>query len=256
MTSQATVESVSHFEDAPNPQIRKRIDTSADRGTKAYLDSLLEAIVKSRAVQHPFLQWYRVNRLTPEQERVVFLECFHFFRYLPFYIAAMARNTRDESILREIVMNVFDEVCGTVTHSRLYVAFLEKLGITQDEALAYKPLRVTTRLNDGIRDLYCEPPLESALGALYADETMSAIMVSKLDDGLANQGHDAATRHFWTLHRDVEIGHSNSVFNAIFPHATDADTKAKFERGLWAFLGLVEDYWDGVATKIGWQGVL
>jgi len=44
----------------------------------------------------------------------------------------------------------------------------------------------------------------------------------------------------------VEVGHSNSVFNAIFPYIKEENTKELFEAGLNEFLDLVENYWDGV----------
>jgi pyrroloquinoline quinone (PQQ) biosynthesis protein C len=237
------------FDDA-GPGIRRRIAVD-DPDVKAYLDGMLERISSHRGVEHPFLNAYRTQRLTPEQERRLFCECFYFFRYLPFYITGMAIKTRDEMILREIVLNVVDEVGEDPTHSTIYADFLRRIGISAEDVEQYEPLDVTLRLNDGIRRLYTETPIAEALGALYADETMSSIMVSKLNDGLANQGYDEDVRHFWLLHIAVEVGHSNSVFNAIAPYVTSAETRAQFETGAFEFLGLVEDYWDGVQQVVG-----
>jgi pyrroloquinoline quinone (PQQ) biosynthesis protein C len=237
------------FDDA-GPGVRRRIAVE-DPEIKVYLDGLLERIATHRAVEHPFLNAYRSQKLSPEQERRLFCECFYFFRNLPFYITGMAIKTRDEMILREIVLNVVDEVGEDPTHSTLYADFLRRIGISAEEVEQYGPLDVTLRLNDGIRRLYTEMPIVHALGALYADETMSSIMVSKLNDGLANQGYDETVRHFWLLHISVEVGHSNSVFNAIAPYVTSQEARAQFEAGAFEFLGLVEDYWDGVQQIVG-----
>ncbi len=231
------------------PGIRRRIVVE-DPSIKGYLDGMLEKIATHRAVEHPFLNAYRSTKLRPEQERQLFCECFYFFRYLPFYIMGIAIRTRDEMILREIVLNVADEVGSDPTHSTIYQGFLEKIGIGREEVECYEPLDVTTKLNDGIRELYTETDLHRALGALYADETMSSIMVSKLNDGLANQGYGRDIRDFWLLHIDVEVGHSNSVFNAIAPYVGSADARAQFEEGAWSFLELVENYWDGVQSLV------
>lgn len=236
--------------DQVEPGIRRRIAVK-DPNVKAYLDDMLERIATHRAVEHPFLNTYRSHQLDPEQERKLYSECFHFFHYLPFYITGMALKTRDELILREIILNVADEVGTDPTHSTIFAEFLSGIGIELDEVESYEPLDVTRRLNDGIRVLYTETPISKALGALYADETMSSIMVSKLNDGLVNQGYDEWTRRFWVMHITLEVGHSNSVFNAIAPYVGSPETRAQFEEGALEFLGLVEDYWDGVQQLIG-----
>lgn len=231
--------------DHTSEMVRSRIAGVAPE-TKKYLDDVLIHILEHPGVEHKFLNFYRENKLTKEQEKKLFSECFYFFQYLPFYITGMAIKTRDEHILREIVLNVHDEVGHNVTHSTIYRKFMESIGMDYEEVLAYQPLEVTKNLNDGIRKLYTECSIEKSLGALYADETMSSIMVSKLNDGLKNQGHDALARSFWEMHIEVEIGHSNSVFNAIAPYVHSDDAKKEFEEGVNGFLYLLEDYWNGV----------
>ena len=230
--------------------IRRR-NAVEDPHIKHYLDDLLEKISRHNAVEHPFLNAYRTTALTPEQEKHLYCECFHFFRYLPFYITGMAIRTRDEMILREIITNVADEIGTDPTHSVIYQNFLDRIGISKEEVESYQPLDVTVKLNDGIRKLYTETDIQKALGALYADETMSSIMVSKLNDGLLNQGYGTDIRHFWLLHIDVEVGHSNSVFNAIAPYVDQPESMKLFEDGTWEFLRLLEAYWDGVQELVG-----
>jgi pyrroloquinoline-quinone synthase len=238
-------EIVRRFEEVDNPEIRKRMMFD-EIETKQYLDSHIEGVLSHRAVEHPFLNWYATNRLSKDQERKLYLECYYFFRYLPYYIAGMAMNTRSDAVLREIILNVYDEVCGEVTHSTIYRQFLNLTGISDEDIESYQCLPTTTALNEGIKKLYTEMPIAKSLGALYADETMSAVMTGKLNDGLKNQGYDEQMRFFWLLHTEVEVGHSNSVFNAIFPYIKEANTKELFEAGLAEFLDLVEAYWDGV----------
>jgi len=238
-----------HFDNV-DPGIRRRIAVQ-DPEIKQYLDTTLARIAEHRGVEHPFLNAYRTTALTPEQERSMFSECYYFFRYLPFYITGIAVKTRDELILREIILNVHDEVGADPTHSSLFADFLARIGLDKDYLESYEPLEVTKQLNDGIRHLYVETPLHKALGALYADETMSSIMVSKINDGLANQGYDADLRYFWQLHVNLEMGHSNSVFNAMAPYVESAAARAEFEEGAFEFLGLVERYWDGVQQLVG-----
>jgi len=238
-----------HF-DHVESGIRRRIAV-ADPAVKDYLDRMLARIAAHRGVEHPLLNAYRTTALDPRQESHMYSECYYFFRYLPFYITGMAIKTRDEMILREIILNVADEVGSDPTHSTLFAGFLARIGLDKDHLSHYQPLDVTGRLNDGIRRLYTESSIHKALGALYADETMSSIMVSKINDGLRNQGYDEDLRHFWQLHIDLEVGHSNSVFNAIAPYVESAAARAEFEEGAFEFLGLVERYWDGVQQLVG-----
>lgn len=240
-----TTSTIKSFEEIKDHNIRKRVKLE-DQEVKEYLDNQIEYILAHRAVEHPFLNYYKKNKLTKEQEKKLYLECFYFFQNLPFYITGMSLHTRDEKILREIILNVIDEVGGEVTHSRIYRDFLHKIGITDEDITNYKCLPTTTALNQGIMRLYTEPPIEKCLGALYADETMSATMVSKLNDGLKNQGYDKQVRSFWILHINLEIGHSNNVFNAISPYISEQSTRKLFETGMNKFLDLVETYWDGV----------
>lgn len=242
-------ENIRRFDETQSPDVRQRF-LIADQEAKRYLDSLIERILAHRAVEHPFLSRYAQNGLDKEGERKLFSECFYFFRWLPFYIAGMANATRDELIMRELLLNVQDEVgdgkTKLVTHSTIFNQFLRNIGISPEDIEAYRPLETTTALNDGIRKLYTESHIMKALGALYADETMSATMVSKLNDGLKFQGYDEQIRHFWTLHMEAEVGHSNSVFNAIYPYINDPGNRSLFETGLAEFLSLLEAYWDGV----------
>ncbi|MFD7668594.1 iron-containing redox enzyme family protein [Streptomyces sp. NPDC059788] len=238
-----------HF-DTVETGVRRRVAV-ADPVVKAHLDGLLVRITRHRAVEHPLLNTYRSTPFDPRQERLFYSECHYFFRHLPFYITGMAMMTRDEMILREIILSVADEVGTDPTRSTLFARFLARLGIDREHLDRYEPLEVTQQLNDGIRRLYTESSIYTALGALYADETMSSVMVSKIDDGLRNQGYDEPTRHFWTVRVDTEAEHGNSVCNAIAPYVGSADTRQEFEAGAFEFLELVERYWDGVHQLVG-----
>jgi pyrroloquinoline-quinone synthase len=81
---------------------------------------------------------------------------------------------------------------------------------------------------------------------LYADETLSASLVSKYNKGLAAEGLSEQDRYFWTLHCEWEVGHSNAVYNIVEPYLqTDQDRRA-FSEGIDQYLFLMEKYWDGI----------
>lgn len=240
-----TVLKVQKFEEIQEPDVRQRLEVN-DEEVKNYLNEKMEYILNHRAVEHPLLNYYRQNKFTKEQEKKFYLECWYYFQYEPFYIAGIAMITRDYNILREVVLNVFDEVGGKVTHETLFREQINDLGISNEEIDNYKCLPTTTAINTGTMKLYTEPPIEKCLGALYADETMSAVLATQLNDGLKNQGYDKNVRKHWMMHLNVEIGHSNNAFNAIAPYVIHQQGRELFEAGLNKYLELLEAYWDGV----------
>lgn len=229
---------------------------SGDDPVSRYLNGIHTSIIESYSVEHPFLNWYANNRLTPDQEKILFSECYYWFRNIPFYIATMAQLTRDPRILKEITLNVADEVCGEQTHAELYLKFLSTIGISKDQVRAYDPSDETRAVNGTMELLYKRTPIEKALGAMYYDETMSGIMVSKINNGLSHAGYGSETRFFWEMHIEVEKGHSNSVFNAIYPYLQEDCAREAFEDGIKELSRLVELFWDKVTVLLDLRDIL
>ena len=236
---------------AVTPRASERVRVRAvDPQTAAFLRDTEDLVRSHRAVEHPFLNAYRVQGAPADAERLIYSECYYYFRHLPFYIPGIVLKTRDEGILREVLLTVLDEVMDEPTHSGLYLDFMQRIGLDRAALEAYRPLPTTTAMDEGTRRLYVDDPLLIALGALFADETMSGIMVSKLDQGLSASGRDEETRYFWILHVTAEAGHSNSVYNAIAPLLADEGARREFRVGVERFLGLLEQYWDGIAALV------
>lgn len=225
-------------------------DRASDDETIRYIDEQVSFILNHRGLQHPFLREYSQEGLSEEQSKLLYLETYFYFEYLPFYVSGISTITRDEGILRSIVFNAADELGESESHSDLYKKFLAKKGISQEEIENYECLPSTTALNNGIRALYSTPPIECALGALFADETMSAAMVEKYNGGLIREGVSEEERFFWILHIKVEVGHSNAVFNIISKYLKNPHGKKMFETGIKQYMHLMEKYWDGIEKKI------
>lgn len=225
-------------------------DTAVDLELKLFMDEQIDYILKHRATEHPFLNAYAQKGLSPEQSKVLYLETLHYFKFLPFYVCGISTITRDEAVLRTIAFNARDELGETRSHSDLYRKFLHDKGIDETQIQAYKCLPSTQALNDGICALYSTPPLQKALGGLFADEAMSASMVSKYNDGLIHEGVDERGRFFWTLHMEVEVGHSNAVFNVMEKHLQTEEQRCLFAEGIEQYLHLMEVFWDGIERKL------
>jgi pyrroloquinoline quinone (PQQ) biosynthesis protein C len=220
----------------------------------AFMDDKISEILRHRALEHPFLNAYARHGLPPAQSKLLYLETLHYFKYLPFYVCGISTITRDEAVLRSIAFNARDELGVTRSHSDLYRDFLLKRSLSEQEIDSYRCLPSTTALNDGIRALYSTPPLQKALGALFADEAMSAGMVSKYNDGLIAEGLSESDRRFWTLHIEVEVGHSNAVFNIMEKHLRSPAERAMFSQGIDQYMHLMAMYWDGIEGLIGLPG--
>ena len=167
-----------------------------------------------------------------------------------FYVCGISAITRDEAVLRAIAFNARDELGLSKPHADIYRDFLLKKGISEQEINDYQCLPGTQALNDGIRALYSTPPLQKALGALFADEAMSASMVAQYNDGLIKEGLSERDRSFWILHMEVEVGHSNAIFNVMEPHLESQAEQLAFVDGINQYMHLMEVYWDGIASKI------
>jgi pyrroloquinoline-quinone synthase len=228
------------------------VPRSADVGAdvQEFMDAQIEYVLQHRATTHPFLESYAKTGLPPEQSKVLYLETLHYFKYLPFYVCGISTITRDEAMLRAIAFNARDELGQTKSHADIYREFLLKKGIGEEEIKRYECLPSTQALNDGIRALYSTPPLQKAVGALFADEAMSASMVSKYNDGLIREGLSERDRGFWTLHMEVEVGHSNAVFNVMEKHLVTQAERQLFIEGIRQYLHLMEMYWDGIEKKV------
>jgi pyrroloquinoline-quinone synthase len=221
-----------------------------------FVNAKMDHILNSRAIEHPFFNHYAVNGLPAEQSKLLYLETRHYFKYLPYYICGIASLVEDDDaagndVVRFIAFNAQDELGESYSHSDMYKDFMFKKGITPDELANHRPMPSTVALNEGIRVLYNTRPIARALGALYADETLSASLVSKYNKGLKAEGLSEEDRYFWTLHCEWEVGHSNAVYNIVEPYLQTEQDQRAFSEGIDQYLFLMEKYWDGIETLIG-----
>jgi pyrroloquinoline-quinone synthase len=225
--------------------------TTVSTNVADFVDEQMNYILNHRAIEHPFFNSYARNGLSPEKSKILYLETRHYFKLLPYYICGIAALLNDDEsaqndIVRFIAFNARDELGDNYSHSDMYKDFMYKKGITKQELQTYCPLPTTIALNEGIRVLYSTQPVARALGALYADETLSASLVSKYNEGLKSEGLSEEDRYFWTLHCAWEVGHSNAVFNIVEPYLQTEQDQVAFTEGIDQYLFLMEQYWDGI----------
>jgi len=225
--------------------------TLVDSDIAKFVDEKMHYILEHRAIEHPFFNHYARNGLPADKSKLLYLETRHYFKYLPFYICGIAALVDDDDaagndVVRFIAFNARDELGDNYSHSDMYKDFMFNKGITPEDLANYRPLPSTIALNEGIRVLYSTRPIARALGALYADETLSASLVSKYNQGLAKEGMSEQDRYFWTLHCEWEVGHSNAVYNIVEPYLQTEQDRQAFSEGVDQYLFLMEKYWDGI----------
>ncbi|MFV0576425.1 MAG: iron-containing redox enzyme family protein [Vibrio sp.] len=230
--------------------VAQRKDEIIKPEIKKYLNTQIDKIMSHRSVHHPFLLWYSKTKLTSEEEKILYLETYTYFKYLPFYVANISTITRDENVLREVLHNSLDELGKKKSHSDIYNEFLAMIGITQEDCSNYQPMLTSIRLNQGICKAYNTKPIEKALGAIFADETQSAKMCYLYNEGLKNQGYDKRIRFFWELHIEAEVGHSNSIFNVLSQYVSTEKGRHQFEAGIDLYLNLMGNFWDSIDQAI------
>lgn len=230
-------------------------DRLVDGEIAAFVDTKMDYILEHRAIEHPFFNSYATTGLPADKSKLLYLETRHYFKYLPFYICGIASLVEDDDqagndVVRFIAFNAKDELGENYSHSDMYKDFMFKKGITEQELKSHRPLPSTIALNEGIRVLYNTRPIARALGALYADETLSASLVSKYNQGLNAEGLSEEDRYFWTLHCEWEVGHSNAVYNIVEPYLQTEQDRQAFSEGIDQYLFLMEKYWDGIEQML------
>lgn len=241
-------QSVECFNEIHGENIRNRLSVKINK--EKYLNDKIEYVLNSKAVNHPFLDFYQKNKLSRKEEIILFSECFYWFKDLPFYISGMSSITRDTNILKEISINVLDEVGGEKSHAELYVDFLNDLGINESDVINYTPSKEVIKLNKGMEELYGGHPILKALGALFFDEAMSTVMMYKMNKALKFNGYSSDIRFFWEIHIELEKSHSNGMFNAIHPYIDSDYSKKVFESGIIELENLVEMFWNNIEKMI------
>ncbi len=219
-----------------------------DDQNRSYLDTIESRVLSHRGLRHPIFRHIRIHKLEEHEQRTIFLEFYFFIRHLPNYIAGLAANTFDERLFRAIIANLFEEVGENKkkSHLTLYREFLRLLHISNEEIHDYQCLESTTALDLGVKQLYLNEPGCTALGAIYAIESMSGEMVEGLHEGLRSQGHGQKTCYFFLLHMVSEQGHADEIKNIAGKFLLNDDNRMDFERGVFQVMELLENFWDGV----------
>lgn len=231
---------------AQDSTIRIR-DELNDEKLLSFLEAVEMDVVKHRGVNHPFLTAFSTSE-DKSKNKEFFLEFYYFIHHLPFYIAGMSMSTRDEKVLREIAVNVAEEVGerDKRPHLDIYRDFLSSIGIEEQERNSYKCHDNTNKIDQGVKELYTQRDIITSMGAMFALETMSSKMVSLINDGLESQGYDDKVRWFFELHIVAEQGHGNGVFNAVAPYLNAEENRSAFKAGANEFMNLIDGFWDGV----------
>jgi len=218
------------------------------------------SISQSPAVLHPFLVDYSSGGIRRQKDTVIFSEFYFFIYRLPYYMAGLIARSLDDSVLEAMSRILAEEMGYNLdkpgTHERphlqLYREFLASLGVGQDQLLRYEPAPATKRLDSEIMRLYTQEPTAMALGALFALETVSDDMVSRLHSGLQRRHYAGVSLKYFELHMLLEKYHAKSAFSVSGPIIRAGPVELEqFDKGIADMIKCLAAFWDGVAALCG-----
>ena len=205
------------------------------------------AIHRHRGLAHPFLMHLESRIGSIGDLRAFVREIYFMVQNFPFHIAGSIAHCRDEQFFLVMADNLYVETgAGSGKHHiELYRDLLRALDLGTGRLREDEVWESTRKLERTCGRLYASWNMAEKLGGLYAFETMSATMVSYWEEALRTTGTiDGQAFRFFTLHKDIEIRHSNDLEPIIRDYATSAIFRKRFERSALEVMTSLEAWWD------------
>lgn len=203
-------------------------------------------------LQHPFYKAWSAGELSRNDLAFYAAEYWHHVSAFPTYLSALHSHLPDGELRREVLRNLVDEEGVDAVyrrpHSELWMDFAKGMGASRAEVLEHKTQPEMRALIAAFREMMELSPVE-ALAALYAYESCVPAIAREKAAGLeSHYGADAATTHYFTLHKTADVHHAQvwrDLVNAELkacPTAAEAALAAaeRAAQGLWQALDGVQ----------------
>ncbi|MCI4366792.1 MAG: CADD family putative folate metabolism protein [Thermoplasmata archaeon] len=207
----------------------------------------LDARIRERhLLKHPFYVAWSKGELTLDTLRHYAGQYYQFEANFPRYVAAAYARLRNPADRRVLLENLVDEEGRSPTHPELWLDFAKGIGAKASKVRSATPTAGTRALLDAYESQAVAGSAASALGALYAYESIFPEVAAEKSRGLrAFYGiNDAATHEFFRVHTEADVGHSaaerrilRNVLKGSSPsvRAARRGVEASLD-GWWAFL--------------------
>jgi pyrroloquinoline-quinone synthase len=206
----------------------------------------LDQIIEDRSLlKHPFYQAWNAGTLPLESLQEYAKQYFHFEAAFPTFLSAIHARMEPGEARKAVLDNLWDEEHGENNHLALWLRFCETLGLDEADVRASEPNAETRDLVDGFRAVCREGSVAEGLATLYAYESQAPRVAETKINGLrAFYGfEDPRGYEFFSVHKDVDVYHSQAERDVVVAAAASADDRAGLEEAtrlaadrLWRFL--------------------
>jgi pyrroloquinoline-quinone synthase len=206
----------------------------------------LDAIVDERGLlKHDFYQAWTAGTLPLESLQEYAKQYFHFEAAFPTFLSAVHARMEPGEARQAVLQNLWDEEHDDKNHLALWLQFCESLGLDADEVRSSEPNAETLDLIDGFRAACNEASVAVGLATLYAYESQASAVATQKIIGLQKNYSfvDERGYEFFSVHKDVDVYHSQTERDAIAAAATTLEARLGIEEAtrtaadrLWRFL--------------------
>jgi pyrroloquinoline-quinone synthase len=173
----------------------------------------LDARIRERhLLKHPFYVAWSRGELPMETLRHYAGQYYQFEANFPRYVAAAYARLPDPADRKVLLENLVDEEGRSPTHPELWLEFARGIGAKTSKVRAATPTKGTKALLGAYETETLGGTAASALGALYAYESIFPEVAAEKSRGLrAFYGiQDASTHEFFRVHTEADVEHSKA----------------------------------------------
>jgi pyrroloquinoline-quinone synthase len=171
----------------------------------------LDARIRERhLLKHPFYVAWSKGELTLPKLREYAGQYYRFEAEFPRFVAAAYARLPDPAQRRVLLENLVDEEGRSPTHPELWLDFAEGIGARRRAVERSTPTASTAALLRAYEQCAVDGSAASALGALYAYESIFPEVAAEKSRGLkAFYGLESAKAHeFFRVHTEADVEHS------------------------------------------------
>jgi pyrroloquinoline-quinone synthase len=169
-------------------------------------------IARRHLLKHPFYQAWSKGEVEMATLRAYAGQYFQFERNFPRFVAAAYSRVQDAAGRRALLDNLMDEEGRDPTHPELWLRFSDALGLPRSEVVGAPWQPATRRLLSHYERHAVRGTAGTALGALYAYESIFPAVAAEKALGLA-KFYGVETRRaleFFRVHETADVEHSGA----------------------------------------------
>lgn len=178
-------------------------------------------------------------------------------RGFPRCIAGLSARVEDDAVCAELAQTVVTELGAGQpgrSHAEMFERALAPMGVSVRDWQTTFITPETRALNDGLRRLFLEGPVLSALGGNYTLERTGLPMLKALYEGFRLlPGSTIASLEYFYLHLAIEGGHIEGMASVLGSAVKRPEDAALVEDGAALVAGLLADFWRAIHRRIAEQ---